>query len=105
MFPSRFKLLSLSCATVVVAQAAPSAFAQVTSVRWANVDNTVDDVPDDAFDPTMYVTNDLLITFSGQFTGIQLLLELTQGSIYQNDSPLIGPGTQPHEFRTWTQRP
>jgi hypothetical protein len=95
MFHPRFRLVALCCATTIVAHAASSVVAQVTSVRWANVDNTVDDVPGDDFDPTMYVTNDLRITFSGQFTGIQLLLELTQGSIYQNDSPLIGSGMFP----------
>ena len=41
-----------------------------------------------------YVVNDLLIDFSGQYTGSQMVVALTSGSIYQNTSPL-GSRTPP----------
>ena len=52
-----------------------SSLAQITKISGGGYDNGV--IPNT-------VTNDLSIDFSGQYTGSQLLIELTAGSIYQD---------------------
>jgi hypothetical protein len=72
-------------ATIVLM--AGSANAQVTDIRvvpatpHASVPNVV--------------LQDIVVDFTGQVTGFQMLLNLTSGSVYQNTSALIGAGTQP----------
>ncbi len=66
--------------TVVTALfVATTANAQVSSLGFVTVDNTDGGAP-----LADFVTNDLLATFSGQYTGAQLIVELTDGSIYQD---------------------
>jgi len=70
---------------LVVLTAAQQACAQITKLTNNSFDNGV--VPDT-------VTNDLSIDFTGQYTGSQLRIELTQGSIYQHP---FGGTTPPNE--------
>jgi hypothetical protein len=65
---------------------ASTSMAQLTGSRWAQVDNTGGGAPLAGF-----ITNDLSIDFNGQLSGVQLLVELTGGSIYQDAAGAAAP--------------
>ena len=50
--------------------------AQVTEMQFERIDNSAV--------LTGYVTNDLLMSLNGQYSGSELILELTEGEIYQD---------------------
>ena len=69
------KMLGLGFVLCVILMLGQSASAQVTRLSGGGYNNGV--VPNT-------ITNDLSIDFRGKYTGSQLLIELTAGSIYQN---------------------
>jgi hypothetical protein len=69
-----------------IALMATSAMAQVSDIR-------VTSTPSEH--QANVTINDIVVDFTGQVTGFQLLVDLDSGSIYQNPSPLIGTGTTP----------
>jgi len=71
----------------VVWLVASFAQAQVTDLKFVLVDNT----PGGSTVADVFHTNDLLVSFAGQYTGSQLIVELASGSIYQNSFGNIGP--------------
>jgi hypothetical protein len=62
-----------------VALMASTSKAQLSGSRWTQVDNSTGGAP-----LANFITNDLSIDFAGQLSGVQLLVELTSGSIYQD---------------------
>jgi hypothetical protein len=65
---------------------AGTTMAQLTNSGWSVVDNSAGGA-----EVTGFTTNDLNIDFTGQLSGVQLLVELTSGSIYQNAAGSAGP--------------
>jgi len=78
---SIMQLTKLFAVTVfaTVALMVTTASAQVNAVRVTQTDNSTGGA-----DLANHVTNDLSIDFTGQLSGLQLLVDLTAGSIYQN---------------------
>ena len=64
---------------IFIGIAAQDAAAQITEIRVDQIDNSSGGPALDGF-----VTNDVVISFDGQYTGSQLLVVLDQGSIYQD---------------------
>ena len=77
---------TLFCSVCLTLYSGAVVQAQVTSLSGGGYDNGV--VPNT-------ITNDLSIDFSGQYTGSQLFIELTAGSIYQD---AIGSDGPPNSF-------
>lgn len=69
-----------------IALMASTSMAQYTGGGWSQVDNSGGGAPLDGF-----VTNDLRINFDGQLSGVQLLINLDSGSIYQDAAGSAGP--------------
>lgn len=88
-------LLLAALALIVGASAFPqSAPAQVTQIRWAEIDNGAGaGDPNVEFDPARQVTNDLLLDFDGRYVALQLLVNLRTGSIFHH--PLVQPPAFP----------
>ena len=67
-------LKKLVCCVVVTCMSQTPCWGQVTEINFVEVDNSAA--------LTGYVTQDLLADFEGQYTGTQLLLKLTSGTIF-----------------------
>ena len=73
------KQITSIVAVAVLFAFSASANAQVTASKSIQVDNSAGGTALDGF-----VTNDIQVSFNGQWTGSQLIIELTEGSIYQD---------------------
>jgi len=85
-------LRTLVCCVAVSCATQAACVGQVQEIRFVEVDNSSGGAELDGF-----VTNDLLSSWDGQYTGTQMVLELSAGSIYQHPSEASAvppPGVQ-----------